>query len=82
MAIEIVGGAYCPLSPRDPPYRLQALVRQTQSYLILIHWLTTANFNNDMIRMKIDSVLTNNNSNTDVHINLVSSVEILENNIA
>ncbi|CAF4379848.1 unnamed protein product, partial [Rotaria sordida] len=31
MAIEMAGGVYCPLSPRDPRHRLHALLQQTQS---------------------------------------------------
>ena len=26
IAIEMVGGVYCPLSPRDPQHRLHALI--------------------------------------------------------
>ena len=37
MAIEIVGGVYCPLSPRDPQHRLYALVEQTQCRFVLVH---------------------------------------------
>ena len=44
MAIEMVGGVYCPLSPRDPQHRLHALVQQTQSRLVLVHWLTKTKF--------------------------------------
>ncbi|CAF4473103.1 unnamed protein product, partial [Adineta steineri] len=48
MAIEMGGGVYCPLSPRDPQHRLHTLVQQTQSRLVLIHWLTKNKFNNDI----------------------------------
>ncbi|CAF4148434.1 unnamed protein product, partial [Adineta steineri] len=37
MGIEMAGGVYCPLSPRDPQHRLHALTQQTQSRLVLIH---------------------------------------------
>ena len=37
MAIEMVGGIYCPLSPHDPQQRLHTLVQQTQSRLVLVH---------------------------------------------
>ncbi|CAF1591220.1 unnamed protein product, partial [Adineta steineri] len=37
MGIEMAGGVYCPLSPRDPQHRLHALVEQTQSRLVLVH---------------------------------------------
>ncbi|CAF1356610.1 unnamed protein product, partial [Adineta steineri] len=41
MSIEMAGGVYCPLSPRDPQHRLHSLVEQTQSRLVLVHHLTT-----------------------------------------
>ena len=44
MAIEMVGGVYCPLSPRDPQHRLHALLQQTQSRLVLVHHLTKTKF--------------------------------------
>ena len=59
MAIEMVGAVYCPLSPRDPLHRLQALLQQTQSRLVLVHWLTKTKFNDDIISFDIDSILTN-----------------------
>ena len=40
MGIELAGGVYCPLSPRDPQHRLHALTKQTQSRLVLVHYLT------------------------------------------
>ncbi|CAF4178253.1 unnamed protein product, partial [Adineta steineri] len=46
MGIEMAGGIYCPLSPRDPQHRLHALVQQTQGRLVLVHHLTTTKFRN------------------------------------
>ena len=43
MAIEMTGGVYCALSPRDPRYRLHELVQQTRSPLVLTHFLTKLN---------------------------------------
>ncbi|CAF4106619.1 unnamed protein product, partial [Rotaria sordida] len=45
MAIEMAGGVYCPLSPRDPQHRLHGLVEQTHSRLVLVHHLTKKKFN-------------------------------------
>ncbi|CAF1214234.1 unnamed protein product, partial [Rotaria sordida] len=45
IAIEMAGGVYCPLSPRDPEHRLHLLVEQTQSQLVLVHHLTKNKFN-------------------------------------
>ena len=66
MAIEMIGGVYCPLSPRDPQHRLHALLQQTQSLLVLIHHLTKTKFNNDIISLDIDLILTDNDVESDV----------------
>ena len=57
MAIEMSGGVYCPLSPRDPQHRLHELVQQTRSPLVLTHFLTRTKFNENIISLDIDSVL-------------------------
>ncbi len=66
MAIEMIGGVYCPLSPRDPQHRLHALLQQTQSRLVLIHHLTKTKFNDDIISLDIDSILTDNDVEGDI----------------
>ena len=73
MVIEMTGGIYCALSAGDPQHRLHELVQQTQSRLVLVHWLTKPIFDDAFITVKIDSILTNNNLDTDV--NLRSIVE-------
>ncbi|CAF1165930.1 unnamed protein product, partial [Adineta steineri] len=60
MGIEMAGGVYCPLSPRDPQHRLYALTQQTQSRLVLVHYLTKTKFNHDVISLAIDSILNIN----------------------
>ncbi|CAF3878585.1 unnamed protein product [Adineta steineri] len=57
MGIEMAGGVYCPLSPRDPQHRLYILTQQTQSRLVLVHYLTKTKFNDDIISPDIDSML-------------------------
>ena len=49
MAIEMAGGIYCPLSPRDPQHRLHALIQQTQSRLVLVHHCTTMKFDHNIV---------------------------------
>ncbi|CAF0935758.1 unnamed protein product [Adineta steineri] len=80
MAIEMVGGVYCPLSPRDPQHRLHALIQQTQSRLVLVHWLTKMKFNNDIVLIDTHSVLFHNDVQNDV--NRLSSITVTSNNIA
>ncbi|CAF4074864.1 unnamed protein product, partial [Adineta steineri] len=74
MAIEMAGGVYCPLSPRDPQHRLHALTQQTQSRLVLVHYLTKTKFADDIISFDIDSVLIINELNNDMDNNCFSSV--------
>ena len=77
MAIEMVGGIYCPLSPRDPQHRLHALVQQTQSHLVLVHWLTKDKFNNDFISLNIDSILIDNDVQSDIDVHRLSNVIVV-----
>ena len=82
MAIEMVGGVYCPLSPRDPQHRLHALVQQTQSHLVLVHWLTADRFNNENISLDIDLTLASNDVEIDVDADRLSSVIVTFDDIA
>jgi non-ribosomal peptide synthetase component F len=84
MAIEMAGGVYCPLSPRDPQHRLHALVQQTQSRLIIVHCLTRTKFQNNVICFNIDSVLINNNNNfeSDIEVHQLSSVLVTSDDVA
>ncbi|CAF0990604.1 unnamed protein product [Adineta steineri] len=60
MGIEMAGGVYCPLSPRDPQHRLHALTQQTQSRFVLVHDLTKTKFGDNIISLDIDSILNGN----------------------
>ncbi|CAF0798704.1 unnamed protein product [Adineta steineri] len=74
MALEMAGGVYCPLSPRDPQHRLYALTQQTQSHLVLVHHLTKTKFDAEIISLDIDSILVINDLNNDMDYNCLSSV--------
>ena len=82
MAIEMVGGVYCPLSPRDPQHRLHALVQQTRSRLVLVHWLTRNKFDDNIISVDIDSILTNNPVQMDIDVDRLSNVIVTPDDIA
>ena len=82
MAIEMIGAVYCPLSPRDPQHRLHALLQQTQSHLVLIHHLTKTRFNDDIISLDIDLILTGNDVECDVGIDRLSSILVTPASIA
>ena len=82
MAIEMIGGVYCPLSPRDPQNRLHALVKQTQSRLVLVHCLTKTMFNHDIISVDIDSLSDDNNTKNIADVGQLSNVIVTPDRIA
>jgi non-ribosomal peptide synthetase component F len=82
MAIEMVGAVYCPLSPHDPQHRLHALVQQTQSRFVLVHWLTKTKFSDNIDLLDIDSVLAGHDAKTNVDVNRLSYVGVTPENIA
>ncbi|CAF1527227.1 unnamed protein product, partial [Adineta steineri] len=74
IGIEMAGGVYCPLSSRDPQHRLYALTQQTQSRLVLVHYLTKTKFDDYTISRDIDSILIMNDRKSDVDYSCLSSV--------
>ena len=82
MAIEIVGGVYCPLSPRDPPHRLHSLLEQTHSSFILVHHLTKTKFQDSTISINIDSILANDQVDNNEDVDQLISIEKTPNDIA
>ena len=82
MAIEMTGTVYCPLSPRDPEQRLYSLVEQTQSRLTLFHYVTKSNFPNELALLDIDSILVNNDIESQIDINLLSNISVTADDIA
>ena len=78
----MVGGVYCPLSPRDPRHRLYALVEQTQSHLVLVHHLTKTKFNDGIMSNNIDSILTDNDVSNDFGVNRLSDMAVTADSIA
>jgi non-ribosomal peptide synthetase component F len=82
LAIEMAGGVYCPLSPRDPQHRLQSLLEQSQSRFVLVHHLTTTKFQMNAISTDIDSVLVTSDIKSDNDVDLFSTVWVVPDNIA
>jgi len=82
MAIEMVGGMYCPLSLRDPQQRLYALLQQTRSRLVLVHYLTKTKFQDDAISIDIDLLLVNNDIEDVVDVPRLSSVLVIPESVA
>ncbi len=82
MSIEMSGCIYCPLSSRDPEHRLHSLIQQTESGLVLVHWLTNAIFNKDIAALDIDELIINNVEWSDVDVERLSTVIVTPDNIA
>ncbi|CAF4195709.1 unnamed protein product, partial [Adineta steineri] len=82
MGIEMAGGVYCPLSPRDPQHRLHALIQQTQSRLVLAHRLTKIKFDDNIVSFDIYSISNINYLNSEVNYNCLSSVIVKSTQIA
>ncbi len=79
----MIGGVYCPLSPRDPQHRLYGLVQQTQTRLVLVHFFTKTKFSDDILFIDIDSILNNNNKMIiDIDIYQLSEFIVAPDNIA
>ncbi|CAF4081742.1 unnamed protein product, partial [Adineta steineri] len=82
MGIEMAGGVYCPLSPRDPQHRLHALTQQTQSRLVLVHHFTKTKFDPDIISCDIDSVLTSYVIESIIDVTRLSKVATVSHDVA
>ncbi|CAF1034858.1 unnamed protein product [Adineta steineri] len=76
LSIAMVGSAYCPLSLRDPPQRLQALVNQTQSRLVLVHGSTPAVLSPDNLTLNIDSVIRFEERSSAINLNELSNIAV------
>jgi acyl-CoA synthetase (AMP-forming)/AMP-acid ligase II len=82
MAIEMTGGVYCSLSPRDPSHRLNALIQQTESRLVLVHCRTKTKFNDNIVLLHVESVIIDNDVTNDADVDRLSSVVVTLDNIA
>ena len=78
----MTGCIYCPLSPRDPLHRLDALVQQTQCQLVLVHWPTRTKFNDSCILLYLDSVLADTDVECELDVDPLSSVIVTSNNMS
>ncbi|CAF1557852.1 unnamed protein product, partial [Adineta steineri] len=80
LSIAMVGSAYCPLSLRDPPQRLQALVNQTQSRLVLVHASTPTVFSPDSLTLNIDGIICLEERFSEINLNKLSNVPVTPEN--
>ena len=77
----MIGGAYCPLSPRDPEQRLQNLIEQTQSNLVLMNWGTQDKFVDTATAFNIDEATHGNEEINDNYFARLSNVTVTLENI-
>ncbi|CAF1385793.1 unnamed protein product, partial [Adineta steineri] len=82
MAIEMAGGVYCPLSPRDPQHRLHALIEQTQCRLVLADHSTMLKFSSEIVLCNIDLIWTINHINGSIILDRLSDIVLTADNIA
>ncbi|CAF3902306.1 unnamed protein product, partial [Adineta steineri] len=82
MAIEVAGGVYCPLSPRDPKHRLDALIQQTQSRFVLAHQLTKTKLDGNIVLLSIDSILMSHATECVIDVTRLSKVTTVSEDVA
>ena len=82
MGIEIAGGVYCPLSPRDPKERLHMLVVETKARVVLVHSLTDLKFGVIVPLLRIDNLVSFYQSKTDESLELLSTLNASQESIA
>ncbi|CAF4095456.1 unnamed protein product, partial [Adineta steineri] len=82
MAIEMAGGIYCPLSPRDPQHRLHALIQQVESRLVLVHHATNLKLSNEIVVCNVDVIWNAGHINSSIIMNRLSDIVLTIDNIA
>jgi non-ribosomal peptide synthetase component F len=76
VSIAMVGGAYCPLSSKDPPQRLQTLVDQVRSRLVMVHSATNTIFEVHIATFDIDAAVHINETWIDTNLDQLSTVSV------
>ena len=82
LSIEISGAVYCPLSPRDPPQRLETLLEQTKSRVLLVHSMTGKKFDREILRVDIEMMINMQTVADNTDYDLLSSVRVTFESIA
>jgi non-ribosomal peptide synthetase component F len=78
----MIGGAYCPLSSKDPPQRLQALVNQTESLLVMVDATTYALFEVDVVTLDVDAAISIDATSININLHQLSTIPVTPENIA
>ncbi|CAF0940774.1 unnamed protein product [Adineta ricciae] len=78
----MVGGVYCPLSPRDPLDRLNILFETTESRLLLVHEETKLRIGNGVASFDIDTIFRMTIGQGSVGIDALSTMVVNSDKIA
>jgi acyl-CoA synthetase (AMP-forming)/AMP-acid ligase II len=81
MGIEMCGCVYCPLSPGYPSNRLDLLLEETKSRLVLVDSLTKVKLNERIVSFDINCLIDIVNECDTINLNELSNVEITGDNI-
>ena len=82
LSILMAGGLYCPLSPRDPAQRLESLISQTHSNLVLVDMMTKDKFKHNDKAFSIDTAISNNENISKHHLHQLSNVKVTPETVA
>lgn len=82
IAIEMIGGIYCPLSLRDPEHRRSSLTEQVSSKLVLVHHGTKPKLNGTTSLFDIETFLIDNIQKSNFDLDTISSISMTTDNIA
>lgn len=82
MSIQLAGLVYCPLSPEDPAQRVQTLIEESRSHLVLVHSVTKTKFTDDIMTLDIDKVISSEYESNDKNHFSLSKVDITSDDIA
>lgn len=82
MALEMIGGVYCPLSPYDPEQRLHTLIKETKTRLVLVDQLTKDKLKECHFCVDIERFISENSIVNNMDVDTLSKIEVNGENIA
>ena len=82
MAIKIAGGAYCPLSPRNPEQRLSMLLEQSHSRIVLVDEASHDKFKGDAAILNMDTEINLDGTVDYVTLDRLSAIRVSPKSIA
>ena len=83
LAIMMAGGVYCPLNPSDPVDRLNTLIEDTKTRIVLTHTATISRFDDHILPSH--ALLVNMDDitiNTSMNIFILSTIDVSSDDVA